>query len=296
MIALTTIPSRAVCRTVGAVYDARLRRFPRLVRIETTNACNARCVICPHGAMKRPIERMGDELFERIIDECAANDCVEIHMHNFGEPLMDKDLERRVAYAKGRGIPRVKIFCNGSLLDERRARGLLQAGLDELKISFDGATREEFEQIRTPLKFDQVVENVHRVVRLRDEMRRPMRVKVACCSTTDPKATMQTLEKVADGFSFGKIHNWAGGEGPSPESRVRKPCSRLWRTFTILASGEVALCCLDYDGRHVLGRVSAERTIREIWRDQPYDQVRQWHRTGRQENIDLCRNCTKSFL
>ncbi len=301
MRTLNWLTSKAACRVVGGGYDLATGRFPAVVRIETTNACNARCTICPHGEIQRPIARIDDDLFTKLIDECADSGCKEVHLHNFGEPLLDKRLEDRVRYAKDKGLPKVKIFSNGSLLTGDRARGLIEAGLDEVKISFDGATKEEFEQIRVPLKFDRVVENIKRLVALRDEMQSPLRVKVACCSTTDKQGTMRSLEQIVDGFSFGKIHNWGGDdstESDSPQSngRVRKPCSRLWRTFTILSSGDVALCCLDYDGRVVLGRVDARTSIGEIFRGPRYSEVRRCHRRAAQAEIDLCRHCTKSFL
>ncbi len=244
--------------------------------------------------MKRPITAMDDALYRRLIDECAAARCREVHLHNFGEPLLDKKLEERVAYAKHKGIRRVRIFCNGSLLSPERARRLIEAGLDEIKVSFDGASREEFEQIRAPLRFDTVVENVLQTVALRNSLQSSLKIHVACCSTTDKAATMQLLENAVDDFAFGKLHNWGGQTAVQKE--LRKPCSRLWRTFTVLASGEVALCCLDYDGQELLGNVSAGSSIREVWNGQRYREIRRRHRQARQSEIPLCANCTKSYL
>ena len=65
---------------------------------------------------------MDQTLFEQIVDECAVWGCREVHLHNFGEPLLDDRLEDRVRYAKQKGIARVTIFSNGSLLDESRRR------------------------------------------------------------------------------------------------------------------------------------------------------------------------------
>jgi len=270
--------------------------FPAVVRIETTNACNARCVICPHKDMGRPVQQIDEALLQCVVDQCAAHRCKEIHLHNFGEPLLDKQLESRVRYAKQKGIAKVKIFSNGSLITPQRARGLIEAGLDEIKISFDGATREEFEQIRRPLKFDRVVRNVEQLVAIRNELGSRMKIAVACCSTTDRQATMQALSKVVDDFAFGQIHNWANGETIAAEGKIRRPCLRLWRTFTVLASGDVALCCLDYDGQHLLGRLDATTTIRDIFDSQAYRDVRRKHCQARQAEIGLCAQCTKSFL
>ena len=290
------LTSRTVCGMLGGAYGLSLPGFPPLVRIETTNACNARCTICPHTALKRPVRRMDGALYTSIVDQCAAGGCREVHLHNFGEPLLDKQLEERVRYAKQRGIAKVKIFSNGSLLSAERARGLIDAGLDEIKVSFDGATREEFEAIRRPLKFDEVVENISRLVTLRNELGSTLRIHVACCSTSDKQATMQALEAIVDGFSFGKIHNWAGDGREPPRRSIRKPCARLWRTFTVLASGDVALCCLDYDGQHLLGRLEPGTSIRDIWQGEAYAAVRRLHARARQGEIGLCVNCSKAFV
>ncbi len=296
MRVIQRISSKTACAVVGAAFEAARADFPAVVRIETTNACNARCTICPHDQIKRPIARMDDELFGRLIDQCADGRCKEVHLHNFGEPLLDKHLPQRVRMAKDLGIAKVKIFSNGSLLSKDRARELVEAGLDEIKISFDGATREEFERIRVPLKFDDVVGNIKDLVAVRNEMASPMKIRVACCSTTDKQGTMQSLERIVDGFSFGKIHNWGGESNGRPPGKVRKPCSRIWRTFTVLSSGEVALCCLDYDGQCILGRLDENTTIRDIWNGDAYRRIRLQHRQARQDEIELCRHCTKAFV
>jgi len=99
-----------------------------------------------------------------------------------------------------------------------------------------------------------------------------------------------------DRFCFARIHNWAGEEGNGENGKTRKPCSRLWLTFTILASGDVALCCLDYDGQSLLGRVDGHTSIRDVWNDAAYKRLRLQHKQARQSDISLCRGCTKSFL
>ncbi|MBN1910364.1 MAG: SPASM domain-containing protein [Pirellulales bacterium] len=290
------LASAVVCRVVGRVFNLTRGVFPRSVRIETTSACNAQCVICPHRRMKRPVGRMSDELYTQLIDECAAHDCHEVHLHNFGEPLMDKALEERIRYAKSKGVRRVKAYSNGSLLNEQRAVGLIEAGLDEINISFDGATKEEFESIRVPLKFDEVVKNVRRLVTLRNERQSGLRIRVGCCSTSDRQKTMDTLAGMVDEFSFGKIHNWTDNPDLASPGGVRKPCSRLWRTFTVLANGDVSLCCLDYDGQSILGHVDRDHSIRQVFHSKPYEAVRRLHRLAQQHKIPLCNHCTKSFL
>jgi hypothetical protein len=299
---MRTIPSRIV----GFGLNATAGGFPKTIRIETTNGCNAKCIICPHSEMDRKIYNMNDELFHRIVSECADNKVDTLHLHNFGEPLLDKKIADRISLCKKLGIRRVKIFTNGALLNEEKGRALIEAGLDEIKISFDGANKEEFERIRAPLKYEDVVSNVIKLVEMRDELykgkdKKRLKIEVTCSSTTDKDQTMSALAEHVDGFSFGKIHNWATWDSSAvsdaqPRSGSRKPCARVWRTFTILSNGQVALCCLDYDGKFVLGNLSdPSQTISKIWRNANYAHVRACHSQGRQEEIPLCANCAKSF-
>jgi radical SAM protein with 4Fe4S-binding SPASM domain len=208
---------------------------------------------------------------------------------------MDRDLVKRVEYAKKKGLKRVKIFSNGSLLTADKAKELIDAGLDEIKISFDGATKQEFERIRFGLSFDRVVANIKELVKIRDRSKSSLKIKVACCSTSDKDATMRSLENCVDGFSFDKVHNWADSDiNHAVKSSIRMPCSRLWRTFTVLSNGSVALCCLDYEGKVVLGDTN-EKSIFEIWHNEHYKKIRLLHKTAQQDQIAICRNCTKSF-
>lgn len=287
--------SKISCSVIGSAFNLALNQFPNTVRIETTNACNAKCVICPHRKMQRLVSYMDDALYNRIIDECAKHNCDDVHLHNFGEPLLDEHIAERVQYAKKKGLKRVTIFSNGSLLTAEKANELMDAGLDEIKISFDGATKEEFERIRLRLKFDAVVSNIKELVKIRDFKKFPLKIKVACHSTSDKDETVQSLENCVDEFCFGKVHNWADFQiNHAAKSTIRKPCSRVWRTFTVLSNGKAALCCIDYEGKVVLGDVN-KASIFEIWNNKTYKEMRLLHKTAQQDQITICKNCTKSF-
>jgi MoaA/NifB/PqqE/SkfB family radical SAM enzyme len=246
--------------------------------------------------MGRPIVTMDDDLFKKVIDECAEFKCGNVHLHNFGEPLLDKNIIQRIKYAKTKNLPRVKIFSNGSLITQNMAEELINSGLDEIKISFDGATKEEYEKIRYPLKFDSVVNNIKRFVEIRDRLNSALKIEIACSSTSNKGGTMASIENCVDKFSFGKIHNWGDSEISSSErSKIRKPCSRIWKTFTVLSDGKASLCCLDYDGKVILGDVR-ESSIAEIWKNPAYKRQRSLHTLSKQDKISICSHCSKSFI
>ncbi|MBW2085492.1 MAG: SPASM domain-containing protein [Deltaproteobacteria bacterium] len=287
---------RLIGRLAARVMDTLWRSFPPIVRIETTNRCNAACTFCPHLSMQRETGVMDQALYEKLVMECTQGGCRTLHLHNFGEPLLDPDLAERIAFAKDAGMRRVKIFTNGSLLSGERAERLLGSGLDEIKISIDGRDAEEFARLRKGLSLDMILDNTRRFRAMRDKTaakRRPT-IIAACTQTSDRGATDRFLSSVVDRTDYGELHNWGGIMNPLQGRRIRKPCSRVWQTFTVLWNGDVALCCLDYDGSEILGNVR-EKPIRQVWQEERYQAIRRLHRLSEQDAIPLCQDCSKSF-
>jgi MoaA/NifB/PqqE/SkfB family radical SAM enzyme len=63
---------------------------------------------------------------------------------------------------------------NGTLLNEKRAKGLIAAGLDVLWVSIDGATPENFADIRLGAYLPQILDNVRQFRRLRRPAHHPV--------------------------------------------------------------------------------------------------------------------------
>jgi radical SAM protein with 4Fe4S-binding SPASM domain len=229
-------------------------------------------------------------LFRRIVDECAALGITHVRMHNYGEPFVDRALVEKVRYAKEKGIPQVGMISNGSLITEQAARGMIEAGLDAINISVDASGREVFERTRVGLKYDKVIGNIERLVRLRDEAgrRRPKLILsfVRQNDSQDEQAFIEHWRRIADKIHITDLHNWAGTL--NQRSDVNYPCYRPWLTFTVLWDGRVALCCADFDGRHVLGDLRTS-TIAEIWNADAYRAVRREHLES--GGPEICRSC-----
>jgi MoaA/NifB/PqqE/SkfB family radical SAM enzyme len=268
----------------------RAPRLPEIVQIESTNICNAKCVFCPRDDMHRRQGVMDMALFRKIVDECAALGITHLRLHNYGEPFIDRQLLDKVRYAKSRGMAEVGMISNGSLLTEDVTRGMIEAGLDAINISVDASGKEVFESTRVGLKYDRVIANIERLVRLRTELgkRRPKLILsfVRQNNSEDERAFIEHWRAIADKIHITDLHNWAGTL--NRQSDVNYPCYRPWLTFTALWDGRVSLCCADFDGRQILGdlRISS---IQEIWNSEAYRTVRREHlETG---GPAICRSC-----
>ncbi len=268
----------------------RTNRLPDIVQIESTNLCNAKCVFCPRDEMHRRQGVMAMDLYEKIVDECAALGITHVRVHNYGEPFLDRQLVEKVRYAKTRGIGEVGMISNGSLLTEEIARGMIEAGLDAINISVDAAGKEIFERTRLQLDYDTVVGNIRTLVRLRDELgrKRPKLILsfVRQNNSADEQAFISEWSRVADKIHITELHNWAGTL--HSRSDVQYPCYRLWLTFTVLWDGRVSLCCADFDGRNILGDLRTS-TIAEIWNSPAYRAVRR--QQLEHGGPEICRSC-----
>ena len=58
---------------LAAIVGVFRRKFPLIVRIETTNLCNANCTFCPRESIGREKGFMDQGLYEKIITDCADN-------------------------------------------------------------------------------------------------------------------------------------------------------------------------------------------------------------------------------
>src|SRR5437867_9296978 len=185
-IAVLTFPRLVNNPIYYSVYQQFIRWKARrmikqapVVHIETTNVCNARCTMCSYPIMQRPKGYMSDQLYLKILRDCAEMRVADVNLQYLGEPLLDQKICDRIREAKEYGF-RVQMVSNASLLDEAKARGLLASGVDELRISMDGFTPKTFEDIRVGLKFEKVKGNVERFLDLRAR-HRGARPRVVMC-------------------------------------------------------------------------------------------------------------------
>ena len=135
--------------------------LPTQIYIEVTNYCNSLCVSCPltynHFLMQEPKHHLAWEDFRQIVDQFPRLE--RVVLHGIGEPLLNKDLPRFVAYLKGRGA--VVLFnTNAILLDQKHGDALASVGLDELHISLDAITPELYAQLRGVDRLPQVIRNL----------------------------------------------------------------------------------------------------------------------------------------
>jgi MoaA/NifB/PqqE/SkfB family radical SAM enzyme len=138
--------------------DIVAAQLPVCIYLEVTNRCNLLCTTCPRTYEElEPPADMSWDLFTSIVDQVP--NLARAVLHGVGEPMLVKSLPRMVRYLTDRGV--YTLFnTNGTVLGERRGHALIEAGLDELRVSLDASNAKSFKEIRGKNYFNRILKNI----------------------------------------------------------------------------------------------------------------------------------------
>ncbi|HPG29631.1 MAG TPA: radical SAM/SPASM domain-containing protein [bacterium] len=173
---------------------------PVIYNIETTNACNMRCVMCPRTTMMtRKVETISLDLFQKIADQLKPFSESELNqwenfvqtnynikkesmsenhfflfiipkvlvLHGYGDPLLDKDMPNRIAYLRKKGIPSY-FSCNPANIDIDKTIEMFENGLGYVKYSIESVDDAKHKQIRgSQSNFTQSFKKIEKLLELK---------------------------------------------------------------------------------------------------------------------------------
>lgn len=143
------------------------KRRWRLLQVESCIACNLRCVMCPWREIAGRAANKG--LMPQEVWEAIRPYLSEVRSIDFtggGEPLLQPRLADWLAEATRAGCE-TGILTNGLLLKNETAKHLINAGIDWICVSMDGATKDLYEEIRVGSNFDLVCRNLEDIAAMR---------------------------------------------------------------------------------------------------------------------------------
>lgn len=271
------------------------------VRYEVTDHCNATCIMCPREEHEHGREHgiMDQAKYERSIDEVVGLGAKKIVLTGFGEPMLDKRLEKKIAYAKSKGLS-TYIITNGSVLNSKRAQGILEAGLDEMRVSFYGMGRDTYNTVMQGLDYEKTRDGLLDFLALREQLGLHTKVQLSYLTmpenAKDEGTFKEYWEPKVEAIEIWRPHNFGDGrdyrerEGGAKIS-VKTSCGRPESgPLQIQWNGEVIPCCYDYNNKIVLGN-AFEQPVLEIMNGAKYRLLRYAHRTGRFNLFPYCDQC-----
>lgn len=278
------------------------QKVPFSLRIENTNVCNGKCFMCPYPTMKRKKGTMSKKLYKKIIDEAKQLKIEYINLHNFGEPLADKDFVWRIKYAKSQGIKRISTNTNGTLLNKKLSQNIIKANLDEIYISVDAATKKTYQKIRIGLNYDLVQKNIKELISLRKKFKanKPKIILDFLEFNLNQAETNKFINKwknLVDKVCISQIHDWSNKKKIDLKNPINNyvdfsqaPCRLPFTEMLINWDGTVSLCCQDIEGEVLLGDINKD-SIFSVWQNQKYQNIRKFHLLLNTKNLYLCKNC-----
>ena len=158
--------------------DARLGyhrpegRFLHLM-VDMVERCNLRCTHCAFVWWRDEVldgATLSDELLAKLEREVLPR-CVRVSLSCFHEPLVAPNrLLRAIEACRRAGVPRIDFVTNALLFTEKTAREVMRAGVHRIHVSVDGASPETYDRIRVGGSFEDFVEKIALMSRVRDEL------------------------------------------------------------------------------------------------------------------------------
>jgi radical SAM protein with 4Fe4S-binding SPASM domain len=244
---------------------------------------------------------MSDAVFETLVRE-AGESAEHMMLIGLGEPFMDRKIFDRIEYCDRHKISTL-LSTNGTFLDEKLSARLLDSPLEQITLSFDGATKESYEYYRKGAKFEKIRDNFVRFARMKRERKGKVQVvaqMVRMDRNADEVDDFKQFWSAVPGVDQVRIKEDETNVLQPTAERVQdgtvRPCHYLWRgPMYVKHNGDVYPCCQSYmlDGAPV-GHIG-KQSLEQIWNSEDMAHLRSLHATGRAGEIDMCARCCASI-
>lgn len=312
--------------------------IPLAVTCELVSFCNLSCPMCYTITEEFQSSVVGSqrilpwETVIKIIDECATLGVPSMLFSWRGEPSLYRSESNGttygfgdvLSYARKRGILEITSLTNGRNIDENMAEAIVEAEPSWISFSVDGL-EEAYNQIRRPKEveigespFLKVVENIKRVIRIRDaagKTRPRIRINtIYPAIAKDPLRYYRAMRNIGvDWVTVNELLDFRGEEIPEEDIRKDWACQYPFQRLTVSASGVILPCTGAHNEEHslVLGRYVDTKpkrvrredgsfdildfpqiTLKEAWKSEKLNKIRDLHKQKRRVEIDPgCRYC-----
>lgn len=241
------------------------------IEIETTNLCNTRCLHCPHDAVSRHSGKMSWVTYQTVMDKLMAlTPNISVEYGGMGEPMLNPLIYQFIKYVSGNMT--TSLTTNASALTLKNVKRLIEAGLSNLTISFNGSDKALYELMMGGLSFERAQHNLRTAVEACKGTGLHLSANVSITRQTEKSLTKikAYLEEVGiKAISFSMAHNRAGFMKDQSICNTPMPpvdkhrCDIFAITLFVAWTGEVLSCCHDLKGTNVIGSLMSE-SVKDI--------------------------------
>ncbi len=290
---------------------------PVIYNIETTNACNMRCEMCPRTTiMTRPIETMKPDLFKKVIDQlkpfsaeqlarwedfCAKNYGIQknemnenhyflyviprvIVLHGYGDPLLDKNMPQYVKWMTERGLESY-FSCNPANINMERTIETFENGLGYVKYSIESVDDLRHKEVRGQASnFTESYKNILKLLELKAQRNYKTTIVITMINLNKPWqqdefARLQEAFKDLDVYVYLKSQDQQWYEDNKNQTQ-----SIHWLEFCqfpwssmTIKSNGESVECVEDFNNEIILGHAANESLYDIWNGEKYKKFRNDH-------------------
>ena len=290
---------------------------PVVYNIETTNACNMRCEMCPRTTMMtRPIETISKDTFKKVIDQLrpwsdsewdvwenfvAKNYKIDKHdvsenhfflyvipkvivLHGYGDPLLDKNIPDYVKMMTDKGL--LSYFsCNPANINLERTIETFENGLDYIKYSIESVDDLRHKEVRG--ERSNFTESYEKILKLLDvKAKRNLDTTIVITMINLNKSWQQEeFEKVKEAFKDMDVYVYLKSQDQQwYEDNKNTTQSIHWIEFCqfpwssmTIKSNGESVECVEDFNNEIILGDANTQTLKEIWNGEKYKRFRLDH-------------------
>jgi GT2 family glycosyltransferase/MoaA/NifB/PqqE/SkfB family radical SAM enzyme/Flp pilus assembly protein TadD/glycosyltransferase involved in cell wall biosynthesis len=250
-------------------------KHPGAIFVQLTTACNAKCINCPHPSTYGPWGHnpkgvMTDGIWDKIIGDIQAmgyRNQVGLYLHH--EPLLERTLFNKIRQINEETEAFAVISTNGSLLNDRNRRSLIDAKPRIVHININSAEKDQYEKM-TGLSFEITIRQAKRFIA---EAAGKVHVEINC--PVLPEVDVEKLIGLFPGVqvnadfwanSRGGLLEGISSKGKGSRFKISDYCLQPEQNFNILFDSSVIICCNDWshESKNDFPNIMA-RSILEIY-------------------------------
>jgi len=148
---------------------------PTHAEIDLTDRCNVACYFCNQQDVRTTQQLPLDKVFS-LLDELVAGGLRSVRLSGGGDPLAHREVGKVLARLTALGVNVDNVNTNGALLTAELGRLLIENRCRELIVSLNAVDAADYHRMMQvkPATFDQVLDNVRRLVGQRGELPLPV--------------------------------------------------------------------------------------------------------------------------
>lgn len=318
---------------------ASLERYrstePVVYNIETTNACNMRCEMCPRTTMMtRPVKTLKKETFQKIIDQLkpiskkewdiwerfckteygiSPSDMSENHfflyiipkviqLHGYGDPLLDKNMADYVQLLHNRGF--LSYFsCNPANINMAATQKMFENNLDYIKYSLESVSDTTHKKIRgTASDFSDSYKKILELISLKKEQGYKTTIIITMLNL-NREDQMEDFRKLQEAFTGEDVYIYLKSEDQQWYRRdYHGTASIHWSEICkhpwmsmTIKSNGEAAMCMEDFNNEIILGNALTESLSDIWNGGKYRQFR-WDHFNKKTGFKCTDQCDMHLI